>query len=282
MRRKFPVNKLPLAVAAAIHLSGCVGVNFSVNGPLVNEKTGLPNQKSTPDGVGRLNDDGSTTYVLHDERSWCGLTVWAVLPVPLWLPVCRHYREVTYLDGKPVRWAHQAPATYFVGCGPFVPLLWLANKSGGSGFCRADLPPPKTSPSPRVRRHHEHPDLENAVSDGFLRHATTADADAWTLAVKNKYEQQGLKPPHLPPAIENAYVVLKKFAYPAGLIGEHSAAFYVPSGIPLPSGNYGHSRIYDFNTLTLECSGGSECWDEYQKGKLGHGATLETLTIDGR
>lgn len=105
------------------------------------------------------------------------------------------------------------------------------------------------------------------------------DAEAWTLALKNKYEQQGLKPPNLPPVIKNAYVVLKKVTYPAGLIGEHNAVFYSPSGIPLPSGNYGHSRVYDFNTLVLECRGGSECWDEYQSGRLGQGATLESITI---
>ena len=50
-----------------------------------------------------------------------------------------------------------------------------------------------------------------------------------------------------------AYVVLKAYALPAGLYGANSATFFVPKGVPRPSGNLGHSTLYDFNTMT--CAG---------------------------
>ncbi|MGD9687334.1 MAG: hypothetical protein AB7U43_10230, partial [Desulfobacter sp.] len=50
-----------------------------------------------------------------------------------------------------------------------------------------------------------------------------------------------------------AYVVLKPFKLPAGMYGGNMAQFYVPKGVAFPSGELGHSTIYDFNTLT--CTG---------------------------
>ena len=46
----------------------------------------------------------------------------------------------------------------------------------------------------------------------------------------------------------NAYVVLKEFEFPAGLFGAHSATFFVPKGVPVPTGQPGHSEVRDFNT----------------------------------
>jgi hypothetical protein len=48
-------------------------------------------------------------------------------------------------------------------------------------------------------------------------------------------------------------VVLKPFRLPPGLYGAHSATFFVPKGVPRPTGELGHSVLYDFNTLT--CAG---------------------------
>ncbi|MEG3194057.1 hypothetical protein SNE32_17685, partial [Lysobacter sp. D1-1-M9] len=52
-----------------------------------------------------------------------------------------------------------------------------------------------------------------------------------------------------PPTVPHrAYTVLKAFKVPAGLYGAHSATFYVAPGAPLPTGDPGHSAIYDINT----------------------------------
>jgi hypothetical protein len=37
---------------------------------------------------------------------------------------------------------------------------------------------------------------------------------------------------------------------PAGLYGANAATFFVPKGVARPSGQLGHSKIYDFNTMT--------------------------------
>jgi hypothetical protein len=103
--------------------------------------------------------------------------------------------------------------------------------------------------------------LEDAVRKGLLRKATEKDADLWVeLIIQNSAQQDIppiantalLKPPT--PRIDNAYVVLKAFTYPAGLYGGRSATFMIPKGVPRPIGNPGHSAIYDFNTL--KCEGG--------------------------
>jgi len=97
--------------------------------------------------------------------------------------------------------------------------------------------------------------LEQAVRNGQLRPATQADLKAWRIARGEK----------LPPGMEagyqardsqvlrSQYVVLKEFTFPAGLYGAHSAMFFVPRGVPRPSGNPGHSSVYDYNALG--CSG---------------------------
>jgi hypothetical protein len=39
----------------------------------------------------------------------------------------------------------------------------------------------------------------------------------------------------------------------AGLFGSNSGTFFIPKGVPKPTGDPGHSTVYDFNTLS--CSG---------------------------
>lgn len=99
--------------------------------------------------------------------------------------------------------------------------------------------------------------LAYAVSQGWLREATQADADAW-LAARAAAPQADVPPiaggaPAGRISLFNGYVVLKAFRLPPGLYGAHSATFFVPRGVPRPTGDLGHSRLYDFNTLT--CAG---------------------------
>lgn len=102
--------------------------------------------------------------------------------------------------------------------------------------------------------------IADAVNKGILRKATSSDAVAWSEAVAKASPKRDIPPiagvgaPKPPkPELRNAYVVLKPFTFPAGLYGAHSATFLVPKSIPKPSGNRGHSVVYDFNTLTCDC-----------------------------
>lgn len=104
--------------------------------------------------------------------------------------------------------------------------------------------------------------IEDAISKGLLRPATAADADAWVAAVVANSPTpdtppiagEGVpKPPK--PRMYKAYVVLKQFTYPAGLYGGHSVTFFIPAGVSKPSGNPGHSAVYDFNVLRCQGPG---------------------------
>jgi uncharacterized protein YecT (DUF1311 family) len=102
--------------------------------------------------------------------------------------------------------------------------------------------------------------LEDAVKKGLLRKASKVDVDAWVNAViastpvldVPSIAGVGRSKPQRPD-LHNAYVVLKTFTYPAGLYGGNLATFFIPKGIPLPTGNPGHSIVYDFNRL--DCRG---------------------------
>ena len=101
--------------------------------------------------------------------------------------------------------------------------------------------------------------LRKAVRDGVLRLATPADVLKWDTARKAAIE--GGRPPaegNKGPArreIHNAYVVLKRFSVPTGLYGDAAATFFVPKGVPLPTGNLGHSVLLDFNSMSCRGSG---------------------------
>lgn len=121
--------------------------------------------------------------------------------------------------------------------------------------------------------------LEQAVENGSLRRANLDDAADWINALKKKYELQNLPPPNIPPDLNNAFVVLKKFTYPGGLYGGNSATFYIPKGVPLPIGDYGHSRVYDLNSISLECTGDSACGQSILRGEIGAGSTQRQMAI---
>jgi hypothetical protein len=94
--------------------------------------------------------------------------------------------------------------------------------------------------------------LDEAVEKGFLREASWADVDAWRAAVA-----AGSKPKPVRSGWPfRSYVVLKSFVLPSGLYGAHSAQFYVPKGVPRPTGNPGHSTVLDFNTMSCQ---GPDC-----------------------
>ena len=96
--------------------------------------------------------------------------------------------------------------------------------------------------------------LDYAVRQGWLRPATRADGDAWLAAqaARPRADEPPVAGGRRPASmnVHNGYVVLAAFELPPGLYGAHSATFFVPRGIQRPTGNPGHSAIYDFNTLT--------------------------------
>ena len=122
--------------------------------------------------------------------------------------------------------------------------------------------------------------LDQALRRGVLRRANLKDATRWINALKKKYAIQNRPAPDIPPDLHNAYVVLKKFTYPPGLYGGYSATFYIPVGVPKPTGDFGHSRVYDLNSISLDCRGDSPCGKAIQSGAIGRGVSQKTTTYD--
>lgn len=131
-----------LALVLAFNLSGCVGFTFSKNGDVVVSeqdfsRVNFKNQSNPPARISdKINSDGSEMYVVQNEREWCGLTIWAIIPIPLWLPLCHVRTEVTYKNGSPTKMSSQWPKTLGGLCGPFVPIFGIGG--GSQGFCRWD------------------------------------------------------------------------------------------------------------------------------------------------
>ena len=91
--------------------------------------------------------------------------------------------------------------------------------------------------------------LQAALQAGVLRLATDADVAAWREAHRRQLPAGMMDDMRTPAAMPGrAYVVLKPFRIPAGLYGAHLAVFYVAEGVPLPTGDPGHSPIYDMNS----------------------------------
>lgn len=99
--------------------------------------------------------------------------------------------------------------------------------------------------------------LDKLLSDGVLRRAQANDLIGWKDAQRRS---QGLPPlsvagsqndavPFMP---SRTFVVQGPTTFPSGLYGGNAAIFIVLRGVPRPSGNPGHSAVYDWNTLTCE------------------------------
>jgi hypothetical protein len=82
--------------------------------------------------------------------------------------------------------------------------------------------------------------VEDAVAKGLLRPATEEDLRAGNST-------------NLPLALHRTFVALKGFRFPSGLYGANAVTIIVPPGVPRPSGEPGHSSVYDLNTA--ECLG---------------------------
>ncbi|MGH8083157.1 MAG: hypothetical protein ACREP7_21440 [Lysobacter sp.] len=93
--------------------------------------------------------------------------------------------------------------------------------------------------------------LTLGVREGYLREARPSDLQQWRMsqAPADRHESGNSEASQL----INAYVVTRAYRMPPGLYGAHRAKFYVPKGVPRPTGELGHSVIYDFNTLS--CAG---------------------------
>lgn len=130
------MRTIALSLILLLPLSGCVGYNYSHNGDVsvsddpsqveLRYRSKEPERKPV-----KVNLDGSRVFRIYDEWKWCGLTIWAIVPVPLWLPTCRNYTDVTYVSEKPIKVMWRFVKTSGTLCGPLVPM-----RSIEGNFCQ--------------------------------------------------------------------------------------------------------------------------------------------------
>jgi len=138
------MTKLLLAVLMlGMNLSGCAGFMYYGPGDVVVSKTDFSRvnsfevrEKPPSRAPDKQYPDGSVMYVLHNETEWCGATIFAIIPVPLFLPLCHEYTEMIYKDGKPIQVTQLERKYSGAICGPALPLLSVFG--GRVGFCMFD------------------------------------------------------------------------------------------------------------------------------------------------
>lgn len=88
----------------------------------------------------------------------------------------------------------------------------------------------------------ESEEIKVALKNGALRRATRFDFQRWH-ASRGEYGSEQQPSGY----VVRAYVVQGAFEYPDGLYGANAATFFIPRGVPKPTGNPGHSNVFDFN-----------------------------------
>lgn len=98
--------------------------------------------------------------------------------------------------------------------------------------------------------------LAEAMRRGYLRPARPDEIDAFMQAML-RATPPGSRQPNRPDHMFPAYLVLQPFQLPPGLTGANAASFIVPRDVARPTGDPGHSTIYDWNGMS--CTG-VLCW----------------------
>jgi hypothetical protein len=133
------MRRIFAAIILVVTLSGCAG--FWVSGNATGEAIELSGNNATQSGVtyfgiesAKDNHPQNGSKIYNERTEWCGLTIWAIIPIPLLLPVCKSYEEVTFTNGEPTkRVSHYVKGSGLL-CGPFV-LIPTGMDGGTSSFC---------------------------------------------------------------------------------------------------------------------------------------------------
>lgn len=128
--------KILLLVAFIItSLTGCIGFSVSENNAIHAERISHSELALLGiDGDSKSHpNNGSKTY--NKKTEWCGLTIIAIIPIPLIFPACSSSTEIIFENGKPTRKVeHYVGKGHGFVCGPLLPLIPYGDGSS-PGFC---------------------------------------------------------------------------------------------------------------------------------------------------
>ena len=128
--------KNPLVIILLVNLSGCVGYWNSDDSGYHTTELPESNFSNIYYGIesAKQNHPNSGSQNYNMKTQWCGTTVWAVVPIPLWLPNCHLSTKVTFVNGEPIRKVEQYVKGSGLLCGPFVKFA-TSMDSGPSEWC---------------------------------------------------------------------------------------------------------------------------------------------------
>lgn len=128
-------------VLASSFLMGCAGVFVSTGSKITVES--VSNNSRYVAKSGATMEWASTAHpsngvmLVDTESKWCGFTLWAIIPVPLELPVCNAYTEINFSKNVAIDVIKHEPQTYYALCGPGVWYMHAAYSNHGANWCES-------------------------------------------------------------------------------------------------------------------------------------------------
>jgi len=124
--------KRTLAIFASLFmLSGCFGYT-AIGGHTERTRDSFPTYREA--SAAKTHPENGTV-ITESERRWCGLTIWAVIPVPLMLPVCKSYAEATFANNKLVSYREVSVNEHWYVCEPLRYVASSLFPTGKQGLC---------------------------------------------------------------------------------------------------------------------------------------------------
>ena len=125
---------LSLSFVLMINLSGCVGYAALIKS--TNEPEYFSPEKfinSEEIHAAKKNNPTNGTKIYNKKSRWCGLIIFAVIPIPLVLPVCNSFTEVDFENSEIIKETfHHVEISGFM-CSP---LFLLSSPRYGLGGSR--------------------------------------------------------------------------------------------------------------------------------------------------
>lgn len=139
--KKNSIAKIVIPVITSWVLTACVGIESiktatPESSPI--ERTEYSKYVSddknlTPPWAGTAHsENGSVQF--NTQKSWCGVAVWAaIIPIPLILPVCKSYTEVSFENNTPKTITRVDTKETTYACGPG--FLLVTELTSNPRFC---------------------------------------------------------------------------------------------------------------------------------------------------
>ncbi|NKQ13632.1 hypothetical protein [Pseudomonas sp. SST3] len=124
---------------ALISVGGCVGIHTDIQQSKTSKAASIYYANGAKHFWSKSEHPENGSVTLKSERKWCGATLWAIVPIPLKLPVCKSYIKVSFENNEPAT-RHEGWVSLgsFYGCGPGVWLGSLISNGKEASFCIAE------------------------------------------------------------------------------------------------------------------------------------------------